>query len=118
MEPTRNSGPDGMLRAAEERLKHLPGYKSVLSPNWQPDTSSHVILAACQNFQTARETRMGKEYGGDFTRQLVRFLGSGDWRKGTTYEKIADHLNQTAYQTPVVAGDHKDERLWYQDAAT
>ncbi|KAK0191745.1 hypothetical protein F5146DRAFT_930018, partial [Armillaria mellea] len=117
IKPTCYSGPDDMLRTADERMRHLPGYKSVLSDDWRPDTSSHVIMAACQSYQTARESHMGQEYSGEFTRQLIYVLGSGDWQKGTMYEKMGVFLNHTSYQTPVIAGDHRKEHLWYQDAA-
>ncbi|KAK0433302.1 caspase domain-containing protein [Desarmillaria tabescens] len=118
MFPTLHSGFNDMLLAAHERLIHLSGYKSVLSEDWQPDMSSHVVLAACQDWQTARETRVGGKCGGNFTRQLIRALSSGTWKKETTYIRLMDCLNHSHSQTPVVAGEHKDECLWYQDAAT
>ncbi|KAK0191754.1 caspase domain-containing protein, partial [Armillaria mellea] len=44
---------DDMLRAADERLKGFPYYRSVLSKDWKPDMGSHVILAACREYQSA-----------------------------------------------------------------
>ncbi|KAK0435907.1 hypothetical protein EV421DRAFT_1834180 [Armillaria borealis] len=108
---THRSNVNDMLRAADERL---PRYRSVLSKNWEPDMGSHVILAACRDYQYAKET-LGKEgYGGVFTRTLVSVLMSGGWKTETTYVELSEHLNQSCFQTPVVAGDHKYERLWYQ----
>ncbi|PBK91148.1 hypothetical protein ARMGADRAFT_1166537 [Armillaria gallica] len=44
-----------MLDAAHDRWNHLPHYKSVLSNSWDPDTKSHVVLAACKEYETAKE---------------------------------------------------------------
>ncbi len=113
MRVTCRSTVDDMLCAADGRLKYFPCYKSVSSKNWLPDMGSHVVLAACREYQIARETYLGNECRGDFTRQLVRVLRSGDWRKETTYVGLTKLLNQSFSQTPVVVGDHKDECLWY-----
>ncbi|KAK0191755.1 caspase domain-containing protein [Armillaria mellea] len=103
-----------MFRAADERLQHLPSYTSVSSEDWQPSTGSHVILAACRDYQLVRET-VGKDgCGGVFTSTLVRVLRSGAWKKETTYVGLTELLNQSFAQTPVVAGEHMHERLWYQ----
>ncbi|PBL01548.1 hypothetical protein ARMGADRAFT_953616 [Armillaria gallica] len=103
-----------MLRAADEGLQHLPSYISVSSEDWKPNMGSHVILAACRDYQLVKET-VGKDgCGGVFTSTLVRVLRSGAWKKETTYVGLTELLNQSFSQTPVVAGDHKHERLWYQ----
>ncbi|KAK0209635.1 hypothetical protein IW262DRAFT_1416396 [Armillaria fumosa] len=108
---THRSDINDMLRATDERLPHS---RSVLSKNWEPDMSSQVILAACRDYQYAKET-FGKEgYGGVFTQTLFSVLMSGSWKKETTYVELSERLNQSHFQTPVVAGDHKYERLWYQ----
>ncbi len=39
---------------------------------------------------------------------------SGGWKKETTYVELSELLNQSYFQTPVVAGDHKYEHIWYQ----
>ncbi|PBK91149.1 hypothetical protein ARMGADRAFT_1166538 [Armillaria gallica] len=114
--PTTYSDVNDMLRAADERLKHFPGYRSILSEDWRPDMSSHVVLAACRDYQTAKETWGKEEFGGVFTTTLVRLLKSDHWKKETTYVGLTHLLNQSYTQTPVVSGDHKFERLWYAKA--
>ncbi len=108
---THRSNVNDMLRAADERLPH---FRSVLSKNWGPDMGSHVILAACRDYQYAKESLGDEGYGGVFTRMLVSVLMSGGWKKETTYVELSELLNQSYFQTPVVAGDHKYEHLWYR----
>ena len=103
-----------MLHVADQRLKDLPGYQSVLSRDWKPDTSSHVVLAACRDYQYATETARKGGYNGIFTKTLIGMLKSGVWRKGVTYIEVTHLLNQSYSQTPVVAGDHIYDRIWYQ----
>ncbi|PBK72055.1 hypothetical protein ARMSODRAFT_972748 [Armillaria solidipes] len=98
---THRSSVNDMLRAADERL---PRYRSVLSKNWEPDMGSHVILAACRDYQYAKET-LGKDgYGGVFTRTLVSVLMSGDWKTETTYVELSEHLNQSYVEIRAVTG--------------
>ncbi|SJL17260.1 uncharacterized protein ARMOST_20807 [Armillaria ostoyae] len=103
-----------MLRAADERLKSFPCYRSVLSKDWKPDMSSHVVLAACRDYQRATEILGTKGYRGVLTKTLVRVLRSDAWKRETTYVELTELLNQSYSQTPVVAGDRKYGRLWYQ----
>ncbi|KAK0227165.1 caspase domain-containing protein [Armillaria nabsnona] len=91
MRGTHHSIVDDMLRAADGRLKGFPCYKSVLSKTWLPDMGSHVVLAACRDYQTAKETGEGGRWGGIFTRRLVYVLTSGECTKETT-------------RTPLVSG--------------
>ncbi|KAK0433300.1 caspase domain-containing protein [Desarmillaria tabescens] len=107
---TLRSNVDDMLRAADEILPH---HRSVLSKNWFPDMSSHVVLAACRDYQYAKETLEKDGYGGVFTKTLVSVLKSNNWEE-MTYVGLAERLNRDYFQTPVVAGDHKYEHLWYQ----
>ncbi|KAK0492684.1 peptidase C14, caspase domain-containing protein [Armillaria luteobubalina] len=104
-----------MFSAADERLKGFPYYRSVLSKDWMPDMESHVILAACRDYQLVKEAVKKDECGGVFTSTLVRVLRSDAYKKETTYIGLTELLNQSYSQTPVVAGDHKHERLWYQE---
>ncbi len=112
--PTFHSDVNDMLRAADQNLKYLPHYQSVLSKDWRPDTSSHVLLTPCQDYQYAKETA-GKDgvYNGILTKILLEVLPEA-WRKRSTYVELTDLLNQSYSQTPVVAGDHIYERIWYQ----
>ncbi|KAK0437251.1 uncharacterized protein EV420DRAFT_1588730, partial [Desarmillaria tabescens] len=112
--PTFHSDVHNMLRAADQLLKHFPRYPSVLLKDWQPDTGSHVILAACLDYQYAKEIGGEEGYGGIFTKTLVDVLKLGAWRKETTYVGLTHLLNQSYTQTPVVAGDHKYDCIWYQ----
>ncbi|KAK0227178.1 caspase domain-containing protein [Armillaria nabsnona] len=112
--PTFHSDVNDMLRAADQNLKHLPRYQSVLSKDWRPDTSSHVLLTPCQDHQYAQETA-GKDgvYSGVMTKILLDVL-PGAWRERLTYVGLIDRLNQSYSQTPVIFGDHMSERIWYQ----
>ncbi|PBK72044.1 hypothetical protein ARMSODRAFT_1016043 [Armillaria solidipes] len=113
MHHTTHSDVNDMLRAGHERLEHFPGYQSILSDDWKPDRSSHVCLTACRDHQTARETLESGQYGGIFTKTLLRVLKSEDWKKERTYVGLACLMNQSDAQTPVVAGVHKYDRVWY-----
>ncbi|KAK0467507.1 hypothetical protein IW261DRAFT_1519662 [Armillaria novae-zelandiae] len=110
-----------MLVAGENVLKHYPGYHSILAKDWLPDMTTHVVLAACEDYQYAKAKKVRRQDGtvvgyiGIFTDSLVRALRSGHWRKETTYVDLLRCLDKTSSQTPVVAGEHKGARLWYQD---
>ncbi|KAK0239084.1 caspase domain-containing protein [Armillaria nabsnona] len=107
----------GMLNAGEKRLG---GHPSIVSRNWRPDMTSHVILAACQNYQYAKARKVkGKNgetlgYAGIFTESLLCFLRSWAYTAETRYVDIASYLHQSLYQTPVIDGNNKDARIWYQ----
>ncbi len=108
-----------MLVVGENNLMHLPGYRSILDDDWRPDTSSHVILAACRDYQYAKAKKVIKEDGaegyiGIFTDSLVRVLQSGDWKEEMTYADLVHCLDKVSHQTPVAAGKHQNARLWYQ----
>ncbi len=119
MNPTLYTGIDDMLHAAHTKLRHLPHYRSVLSPDWEPDTSSHVCVAACQDYQAARESGGGGDRcGGEFTKTLVGLLTSGKCNQETTYIQLTNYLNNSFEQTPAVCGAHRNEPIWYLDTAT
>ncbi len=75
---TTRSDVNDMLRAGHEKLEHFPGYQSILSDDWEPHRRSHGRLAACRDYQTARETLESGGYGGIFTKILLRVLKSDD----------------------------------------
>lgn len=109
-----------MLFTGEKNLIHYPGYRSILPNDWLPDMDSHVILAACRDYQYAKAKKVKREDGttgyiGIFTDSLVRVLRSGYWKKETTYADLVRCLDKTSHQTPVVAGKYKDARIWYQE---
>ncbi|KAK0443298.1 caspase domain-containing protein [Armillaria borealis] len=106
--------PEAMLNAANESLSGYPDYQSVLSEDWRPDKSSHVTLAACREYQFAKETLVKGVYNGVFTRSLVHALTSGHCKKETTYADLIRALPWSPLQNPVVAGDHKRALLWYR----
>ncbi len=110
--PTSHASLDDMLRAAHERWKGLPYYRSILSKDWQPDMDSHVVLVACQDYQTAREVEAPSGFNGVFTKTLVRVLRSADWKEEMTYIDLVNLMNQSPFQTPSVAGKWMMERLW------
>ncbi|KAK0490207.1 caspase domain-containing protein [Armillaria novae-zelandiae] len=112
--PTFHSDVNDMLRVADQNLKHLPRYQSVLSKDWCPDTSSYVLLTPCQDYQYARESA-GSDgvYNGMMTKILLDVLPKS-WKEGSTYVELTDRLNQSYAQTPIIAGDHIYERIWYQ----
>ncbi|KAK0505565.1 hypothetical protein EDD18DRAFT_1129662 [Armillaria luteobubalina] len=119
--PMKRATLHDMLLAGENVLKNYPGYRSILAKDWLPDVTSHVVLAACEDYQYAKAKKMKREDGtvtgyiGVFTDSLVRALRSGHWRKETTYVDLLHCLDTMPTQTPVVAGDRKCARLWYQD---
>ncbi|PBL04302.1 hypothetical protein ARMGADRAFT_979706 [Armillaria gallica] len=118
--PTRWAMPQDMLLAGDKKLRGSPGYRSILSKDWYPDMNSHVILAACKDYQFAKATMVKGEDGtegyiGIFTDSLVRALRSGYCTRETTYVDLVHSLDQTSHQTPVVAGKRRDARVWYQE---
>ncbi|KAK0440894.1 peptidase C14, caspase domain-containing protein [Desarmillaria tabescens] len=106
-----------MLQAAHARLKELSSYRSVFEGNWNPDKESHVVLAACAEFQHAKEDKGASGWNGVFTQALINALKSKDLKEQATYTDLilALEMPSNIGQTPVVAGMHMNARLWYQD---
>ncbi|KAK0505473.1 hypothetical protein EDD18DRAFT_1344298 [Armillaria luteobubalina] len=109
-----------MLFTGEQNLSHYPNYRSILQEDWYPDLESHIILAACTEYQYAKAKAVKSDdgmvtgYVGIFTDSLVRALRSGNWRKETTYVDLLHCLDTSPFQTPVVAGNRKGAHIWYQ----
>ncbi|KAK0194753.1 caspase domain-containing protein [Armillaria mellea] len=110
-----------MLIAGDSNLKKYRGYHSILAKDWNPDADSHVLLAACKDHQFAKEKKLKLEDGtvkgyiGIFTEALLHILQSGYCKEETTYANIFDVVGKSSHQTPVVIGEHKSARLWFQD---
>ncbi|KAK0475408.1 caspase domain-containing protein [Armillaria novae-zelandiae] len=124
-EPGSRSAPKGasalheMLLAGESYLKDHPGYRSILEEEWNPDMESHVLLAACKDYQFAKEKAKREDgrvvgYIGVFTEALVHVLQSGNCVEKTTYVDIIRAAGALRYQTPVVFGTRKNARIWFQ----
>ncbi|KAK0462798.1 hypothetical protein IW261DRAFT_1576159 [Armillaria novae-zelandiae] len=103
-----------MLDSAQDSMRDWPGYRDVWEQKWCPDMGSHVVLAACRDYQFAKETQCGGGgYKGVFTTGIVRTLTSGTLGEGSTYVDLIKALPQWESQTPVVAGRRKNEHLWH-----
>ncbi|PBL01668.1 hypothetical protein ARMGADRAFT_1158373 [Armillaria gallica] len=113
--PSHYTSLEDMLRTADERWKGLRGYQSVLSKDWRPDMDSHVILAACQSYQEAKEVQGNNEFGGVFSKELLRVLRSPKCRKETTYDGLIRLLNLPSDkydQIPLVDGTRMFEPIF------
>ncbi len=108
---------ESVLHSADTSLqKYWPGAPSVLAENWSPDMTSHVVLAACREFEFAREVRRDDgNVAGIFTDALVTALRSGVSER-STYVDFCNTLRiaMAPFQTPAVAGRKKDSLLWYR----
>ncbi len=104
-----------MLRIADENLSRYPSYKSILESDWRPDMSSHVIMAACKEYQIAREAESETGYNGIFTRAVIDALRSENLSEQSTYIDLLCSLPLRGRQTPVVAGKNKCDRLWFMN---
>ncbi|KAK0470729.1 peptidase C14, caspase domain-containing protein [Armillaria novae-zelandiae] len=104
-----------MLDAAHRRLKGLKNYRNIHDGDWSPDMTTHVILAACQETEHAKEHERENGCNGIFTQALVEALKSDRLNAGSTYRDLIHTLRllPSTAQVPVVAGRHIDERLWY-----
>ncbi|PBK83257.1 hypothetical protein ARMGADRAFT_677254 [Armillaria gallica] len=108
---------ESVLQSADTSLqKYWPGAPSVLAENWSPDMTSHVVLAACREFEFAREVRRDDgNVAGIFTDALETALRSGVSER-STYVDFCNTLRiaMAPFQTPAVAGRKKDSLLWYR----
>ncbi len=100
-----------MLRAGDESLKQysLPGTVSVLKGNWSPMKGSHVLLAACRDYQFAREVqRDDGTVCGIFTEALMSALRSGP-RNQSYLDLCCTIRTTTPLQTPVAIGENSNK---------
>ncbi|KZV66028.1 hypothetical protein PENSPDRAFT_689301 [Peniophora sp. CONT] len=109
-----------MFRSAADDVRRRRRDLSPFSPAWKGDMTSHVLLAACQSHEKAKETTvpLGKYPRlGVFTFALVSALRSprGVEPSLTYVDLIKSVLQRPATQTFVVAGKRKRSRLWFQE---
>jgi len=90
-----------MLLAAEDNPHKQWASGSALAENWKPDLSSHVVLAACQDFERAWEC--GDDKGGDFTVALLKALRSLPLDT-TTYHDFIKRIGRLPRQQPYAVG--------------
>ncbi|KAK0502092.1 caspase domain-containing protein [Armillaria luteobubalina] len=105
-----------MFQAADKRLGYLPGYQSIAEVTWRPNMDSHVVLAACRDFEEAKEIKCVDGYHGVFTRGLIGALKSVS--NETTYQGLLATLPPNYTQHPVIAGKNRDAKLWYQESVS
>ncbi|PBK65060.1 hypothetical protein ARMSODRAFT_1022494 [Armillaria solidipes] len=101
-----------MLNSAKERMGDWHGYRDVWEDKWIPDMDSHIVLAACKDYQFAKEWPDRNGYSGVFTRALVKVLRSDSLTEEATYVDVIESLPIFSGQTPVLAGKRVQERLW------
>ncbi|KAJ6594966.1 hypothetical protein B0H10DRAFT_2090344, partial [Mycena sp. CBHHK59/15] len=110
----RNTRP---LTSGLDLMFKFAGFPSISAPDWEPDMSSHVVLAACTENQEAAELeRHDGTYQGVFTHSLIGILqhnGSLSYRELIDSVTLALPEELKYVQTPVVAGDKKESLLWY-----
>ncbi len=104
---------EDMFDVAHRRLKGLKNYHRIHDGDWSPDFTSHVILAACREYEQAKED---ESENGIFTQALIEALKSDRLKAGSTYRDLIDTLRipTSTAQVPVVAGRHMNKRLWYK----
>ena len=96
--------PDGG-RSEDLSKPELPGslYKAM---------ERHVLLAACQPRQSARETENSGVWSGAFTTALIASLKAWDPNTFLTYSRLMEHLLPLEGQHPHCEGDNKVRRLF------
>ncbi len=102
-----------MLDAVHKAWKRFPGYLSLWAEDWQPDLACHVLLAACREYEFAREMDSDTGYNSLFTKSLINALTSNSLMAQTTYKDLIEMLPHIAYQSPLVVGEHKNKPIWF-----
>ncbi|SJL14198.1 uncharacterized protein ARMOST_17653 [Armillaria ostoyae] len=121
--PLPSSSITAMFSAADQKFEHLAGYQSISEASWRAKMDSHVVLAACKEFEYAKEGTVegDSRFNGAFTQALISAFKSADKLndKSMTYYKLmlmaASSMPTNAAQHPVIAGEQKELRLWFQD---
>ncbi len=117
--PLPSSSIAAMFSAADQNFKHLAGYQSISEASWRANMDSHVVLAACKDYEYAREVyeEGDSKFNGVFTQALISAFKSADLNdKSMTYYNLiaALPLPKNPTQNPVIAGKHMTSRLWFQ----
>ncbi len=118
--PLARASMEETLVSADKTMRDFPGYQSVLAEDWCPDMKSHVVLAACREYEFAKARQVPREDGtvgfnGIFTESLIGLLNSGTLGEGSTYLDLVVTRPRFTFKSPVVAGKGKDSKLWDQD---
>ncbi|KDR73806.1 hypothetical protein GALMADRAFT_142236 [Galerina marginata CBS 339.88] len=93
------------------RSNDLP--ESELQGSLFKTTETHVLLAACQPNQRARETKNSGLWSGAFTTVLISALKAWDpSTRSLTYSRLMEHLSPLKDQHPHCEGDNKVRRLF------
>jgi hypothetical protein len=96
-----------MLEAAEsyERKRWVSGLATSHPRCWRPDLSSHVVIAACSDFEGASEN----SDGGVFTAALIRTLENHNPLELISYSRLLAIMGPVGgQQMPAIAGFHVD----------
>ncbi|SJL18008.1 uncharacterized protein ARMOST_21579 [Armillaria ostoyae] len=101
-----------MLDSAKEDMGRSDNYQDVWSDQWVPDTDSHVVLAACQDYEYAKEWKSQRRYSRVFTEALLKALQSNSLGKEATYVDLINALPKISGQNPILAGKRILEPLW------
>ena len=101
-----------MLAAADRDPRRFSGSPRALNDKWCFDFSTHVMMSACKDIETA-----GEDYGhGLFTTALLKSLQSSFGRNpDTTYHQLIHSRDmKLPFQTPVIAGSGQNSTLWFR----
>ncbi|KAJ7896200.1 caspase domain-containing protein [Mycena leptocephala] len=74
---------------------------------WAPSATSHVLLAACREDETAREVEYNGTVHGHFSKHLLDHLRSTDL-ENTTYSELIGRMPKLLGQTPHCGGTRRN----------
>jgi hypothetical protein len=85
---------------------------------WSPSATSHVLLAACREDETAWEIETSDgSIRGRFTAELIRCLRRADLKRAT-YKELMHQMEKFEGQTPHCGGTKSDTQIFSQNYAT
>ena len=101
---TKETDTETMSRMAEQgnvgmKLEEYVGYEEYENRNGNifPPVGDHILLAACQDQETAKETNMGGVRGGVFTHSLLNTLKES--KGGLSYQDLMTRVQTKVYNT-------------------